>query len=63
MHFTDRPCAARPYTSYRIKGPYGYIMIGATGVADAMREARRSTDNPDRRALEVWEDGQYVSVP
>jgi len=41
-------------------GPYGYIMIGATGIADAMREARRSTENPDRRALEVWDNGQYV---
>ena len=59
-HFNDKPCAARPFTSYRIMGPYGYIMIGATGVAAAMREAYRSTENFDRRTLEVWENGKYV---
>jgi hypothetical protein len=62
MHFSNRPCAASPYMSYRLKGPYGYVMIGAMDVADAMREASRSTDNPDREALEVWEGGKYVSA-
>lgn len=57
--FQDRPCAAPGLRSYRIRGRYGWIMIGARDVQDAMREAERSTPNPDRLALEVWQDGAY----
>lgn len=55
MHFTNRPCAAHGLTSYRLKGAFGWIMIGATGEADAMSEAARSTNTPDRSALEIWD--------
>jgi hypothetical protein len=37
-------------------------MIGATDHADAMRQAARSTDNPDRRNLEIWDGTRYVCI-
>lgn len=57
-----RPLAARGLTSYRLRGPYGYIMIGARDPEGAMREAARSTRNPDREALEVWRGGRYIKA-
>ena len=58
----DRPCAMPGLTSYRARGRYGWIMIGARNDADAMREALRSTDRVER--LDVWcsESGAYVQV-
>lgn len=55
----DRPCAAPGLTSYRARGVFGWIMIGATDAADAMREARRSTAEP--HGLEVWDGARYVA--
>jgi hypothetical protein len=63
QHFTDRPCAAPGLTSYRYRGAYGWIMIGATDIGDALNEANRSLSHgfatPDR--LEIWnaETGAY----
>lgn len=62
VDFRDRPCAAAPWTSYRCRIPGGYIMIGATDSADAMREAKRSYDRATAEGLEVWDGGKYVSV-
>jgi hypothetical protein len=59
---TARPLAARGLISYRLKGPYGWIMIGATDHDDALREAARSTQAPAREALEVWNGETYVAV-
>lgn len=62
----DRPCAAAGLTSYRYKGRYGWIMIGAKDHRDALREACRSTH--DHKAsmdrLEVWDllAGVYKQV-
>lgn len=58
----ERPCAISGLISYRLKGPYGYILIGAVDHADAMREAERSTSDPCRPALEIWDTaaGRYV---
>ena len=56
----NRPLAASGLTSYRIKGPYGYIMIGARSTQEAMREAARSTRAPRREDLEVWGGDRYV---
>ncbi len=58
----NRPCAISGLTSYRLKGRYGWILIGATDHQDAMREAARSTSDPCAAALEVWdaELGRYV---
>lgn len=60
MHITDKACAIQGLTSYRLKGRYGWIMIGAKDHRDAMSEARRSTDNPKRENLQVWKGTQYV---
>lgn len=54
------PLAAAPLISYRLRGPYGWIMIGATCHADAMREAARSTRDPKPENLEVWDGTRYV---
>lgn len=60
---TDKPLAAPGLTSYRYKGPYGWIMIGARDTADALREAGRSTHWPICvTKLERWNGTQYVPV-
>ena len=59
----DKPLAVSGLTSYRYRGRYGWIMIGAKDDNDALREASRSTDdriNIDK--LEVWNGLQYVPV-
>lgn len=58
--FWNRPCAAYGLISYRAKGNFGFIMIGAKDDADAKREALRSTDKP--HDLEVWDGEKYVPV-
>lgn len=58
--FWDRPMAASGLISYRARGRYGWIMIGARNDADAMREARRSTQNPTN--LQRWDGAEYVPV-
>jgi|GEM_PF-1869949 len=59
---TERPLAAKGLTSYRCRSPYGWIMIGARDHEDAMREAARSTDAPDRAGLQVWDGERYVDA-
>lgn len=64
--FHDRPCAAAGLTSYRYRGRFGWIMIGARDLGDALREAGRSTRDPIELArLQVWDGTGYVpaSVP
>jgi len=56
------PGRPRGLISYRLRGPYGYIGIGARDHEDAMREAARSTRNPDRAALEVWKGSRWVKA-
>lgn len=55
-HFTDLPCAAQGLTSYRYKGPYGWIMIGARDIRDAIHEANRSLEFGRAKVenLQVW---------
>ena len=36
--------AAQGFETYRYKGRFGWIYIGANSTAEALREARRSTD-------------------
>ena len=59
----DHPLASPPFTSYRLRGPYGWIHIGAMDAVDAMCQAARSTRSPDPAALEVWNGTRYVPVP
>lgn len=62
MNLHDKPLAQAPYTSYRYKGRYGWIMIGATDHADALREVARSTlDVIEPERLQVWNGAQYVT--
>lgn len=56
----NTPCAATGLTSYRYRGTYGYIMIGAVDHADAMNEASRSCAYRDPAKLEVWDGARYV---
>lgn len=56
----DRPCAAPGLQSYRAKGPYGWIMIGAKDDREALREAKRSTPNPTD--LQRWDGLKYVPI-
>jgi hypothetical protein len=62
MDHWDRPLAAEGFTSYRYRGRYGWIMIGARDDADAMREAARSGPYTDPAGLEVWDGQQYRPV-
>jgi hypothetical protein len=57
----DMPLAAQGLISYRCKGRYGWIMIGATDHEDAFREAQRSGE-VKREDLEVWDGAAYVKA-
>lgn len=56
----DRPLAAKGLISYRCRGRYGWIMIGAKDDADAMREALRSDPEAKRDNLQVWSGARYA---
>lgn len=59
----NRPLAAYGLISYRYKGTFGWIMIGAKDHADALREAGRSTHAPIvANRLQVWNGAEYVNV-
>lgn len=63
MNITGKPLADHGLTSYRYRGRYGWIMIGARDHDDALREARRSTDYPvTSDKLEIWNGTNYVPV-
>lgn len=56
------PLAVPGLESYRYRGRYGWIMIGAKSDEEALREAARSTvGEVSRGNLEVWR-GKYVPV-
>ena len=57
---TERPLAAAGLKSYRCKGRFGWIMIGATDDSDAMREARRSDESASADQLQVWDGVRYI---
>lgn len=58
---TNRPLAAHGLTSYRYRGEYNWIMIGALDNEDALREAQRSTSQKvELGKLQVWNGKQYV---
>lgn len=61
MTVHDKPLAAPPFDSYRYRGRYGFIMIGARDTAEALSEARRSTDGPVTiDHLEKWDGTRYT---
>lgn len=57
---SERPLAAPGLTSYRCRGRFGWIMIGAHDGADALREARRSWPEAMSDSMEVWDGRRYV---
>ena len=62
MHH-DKPMAADGLISYRYKGRYGWIMIGASTDTDALSQAQLSASDlvtPDR--LERWNGHRYTGV-
>lgn len=61
MHH-DKPLAAHGLHSFRIRGPYGWIMIGSIDRDDALREAARSTDMVQPGTLEKWDGKRYVTA-
>lgn len=60
MH--NMPLASVGYTSYRCKGRYGWIMIGAKDNNDAMQQARRTDPNADILDLEIWNGSVYERI-
>jgi hypothetical protein len=62
-HFYNKPCASEGLDSYRYKGNYGFVMIGATSIDDALNEAKRSIGTtPKIEFLEKWNGTQYVHI-
>jgi hypothetical protein len=51
--------AAYGLISYRIKGRYGFIMIGARDHNDAWNQALRSSKYLERKNLEIWNGKEY----
>jgi hypothetical protein len=62
LPLTDHPLADYSLTSYRYKGRFGWIMIGAKDTADALSEASRSTTDIDISKLEIWDGQKYIPV-
>ena len=62
MSYYTRPCAARGLESYRCRGRFGWIMIGAVNDDDALNEARRSWSGAEMKHIERWDGEQYVPV-
>ena len=63
MEYWNKPMAAKGLTSYRYKGRYGWIMIGATDTKDALKEAQRSaSDSVILDNLQVWAVTQYENI-
>lgn len=60
MDLTSRPLAAAGLISYRYRGAYGWVMIGAKDRADALCQAGRSCSNVVPENLEVWDGAAYV---
>lgn len=57
------PLAANGLTSYRYAGRYGWIMIGAVSVDEALHQAQISTvDTVTIDRLEIWHVDHYQKV-
>lgn len=58
----ERPCAAHGLVSYRCRGRYDWIWIGAIDHVDAMKQARRSCNVAQESDLQIWNGFRYVYV-
>ena len=65
MTITDKPLAIEGLTSYRYRGRYNYIMIGASNTLCALSEANRSLYSDDAvvSKLEIWNEEQNKYIP
>jgi len=61
---TDMPLAMAGLKSYRYRGRYGWIMIGAADDQDALREANRSLSSGQASVdnLQMHNGTEYVPV-
>lgn len=60
---TGRPLAVAGLRSYRYRGPYGWVMIGATDDADALKQAQRSvTEVVIIENLQTWNGVCYSAM-
>lgn len=57
---TSKPLAMPGLISYRCKGLFNWIMIGATDDEDAFKQALRSSTHAKRETLQVWNGNEYV---
>ena len=63
MIIIDHPLAMAGLRSYRYRGPYGWIMLGASDDQAALREAQRSTQGDASAAhLQRWDGHAYVDM-
>jgi hypothetical protein len=63
LNLCDKPMASKGLISYRYRGRYGWIMIGAKDDNDALREAQRSTsDKVIIDNLQIWKGNQYENI-
>ena len=63
MNLCDKPMAMQGLISYRYRGRYGWIMIGAKDDNDALREAQRTTNEKiTMDNLQIWKDKQYEKI-
>jgi len=63
INLCDKPMASKGLTSYRYRGRYGWIMIGARDDNEALREAQRSTsDKVIIDNLQIWKGSQYETI-
>lgn len=63
MNTHNKPLAAAGLLSYRYRGRYGWVMIGAKDNDDALLQAQQSTDEAvtsDR--LQLWNGAEYEQV-
>lgn len=61
LNITSKPLAMEGLLSYRCKGVFGWIMIGAKDHDDAMIQARRSSAQAQRESLQIWDGRAYVT--
>lgn len=62
-HLTDSPLADAGLTSYRYRGRYDWVMIGAADDDDALGEAERSIGGPaDPALLQRWDGHRYADI-
>lgn len=60
---TSKPLAVKGLNSFRYLGAFGYVMIGAKNVFDAIQEAERSIEGKaDVTKLEVWNGKAYEKL-